>query len=118
VRFYTSQLLNNKDSIARIYAALDSSGYKIYYNFYPNSILKRMETEKQTYYTAYYGKLPENYDSHIYVKFNSIDSAILAQGDMLIDSLHYNLKKSNGADAYISEIAYYHGWPKNKKFKP
>jgi len=118
VRFYADRLPNNKDSIARIYASVDSSGYKIYYNFYPNSILKRMETEKQTYYTAFYGKLSENYNSNIYVKFNSIDSVILAQGDMLIDSLHYNLKKSKGAEAYIVEIVFYHGWPKNKKFKP
>ena len=78
-----------------------------------------METDKQVYYTAYYGKLPLNYNSNIYVKFRPIDSLILAQGDKLIDSLHYNnLKRSKGAEAYIAEVVYFHGWPKHKKFKP
>jgi hypothetical protein len=119
LKFYTERVANSKDSIARVYAAVDSNGYKIYYNFYPNSIVKTAETEKQISYTVYYGKLSENYNKNIYVKFNSIDSLVLSQGDILIDLFQYNnIKKSKGAEAYITEIVYYHGWPKHKDFKP
>lgn len=58
VRFYAVSALQNKSVISKIYASVDSNNMQMYYSFYPDAIIKTIETAKQFSYTAYYDQLP------------------------------------------------------------
>jgi hypothetical protein len=119
LNFYSEKAKKGDTDIQRIYASVDSSGKRSYYSFSADRIVKTTETTKELTYTVYYGPLPEKYDTHLYHKFSFLDSLVLTQGDNLLDSLGLdNFKRSKGSEGYIIEVSYYHGYPKNKKFKP
>lgn len=115
VKFYNESKKNN---IQHIYASVDSSGFRSYYEFYPNKITKTSEVSKQMIYTVFDGDLPKDYDKNIYLKFSPLDKLILNHGNRILDSLGLkNFKRTNNENAFIIEVNYYHGYPKNKSFK-
>jgi hypothetical protein len=116
ISYYVEKMTTDNSDVKRIYASVDSNGHKSYYSFYPDNIV--MTTDKATY-KVFYGQLPANHDSDIFRKFSSLDSLVLKRGDNLLDSLGLKtFKRSTGADSYEIEVIYYHGFPKNKKFRP
>jgi hypothetical protein len=119
IKFYGVHSIKDKPKVDMVYADVDSNGLKMYYSFYPNNIVKTVDSAKVLSYTAFYGKLPENYDKNIFQKFTHLDSLVLKKADTLFGSLGYkHLKKWAGAEAFIIEVNYYHGWPKHRKFQP
>ena len=118
IKFYIEKS-KDKQNIQRIYALVDSSNNTNFYSYYPDRIVKTIEGEKQLTYTVFYGQLPEMFDTKTYQMFSPLDSLILLQGDNILDSLRLNnFKRSKGARAFEIEITYYHGYPKNEKFRP
>ena len=119
IKFYSEKVTKDNSSIKRIYASVKTADSKSYYSFYPDKIVKTTDTAKTLNYTVFFGQLPENYDSNIYQRFSHLDSLVLTKGDKLLDSLRLdNFKTSKGADGFQIEVNYYHGFPKNKKFRP
>ena len=69
-------------------------------------------------YTVFDGDLPQDYNKNIYLKFSPLDKLILNHGNRILDSLGLkNFKRTNNGKAFIIEVNYYHGYPKNKSFK-
>ena len=69
-------------------------------------------------YTVFDGDLPQDYGKNIYLKFSPLDKLILNHGNRILDSLGLkNFKRTNNGKAFIIEVNYYHGYPKNKSFK-
>jgi len=119
IKFYSEREKKGSAEIIRIYASVENTGIRSYYSFYPDRISKTTDSAKELIYVAFFGQLPKNYDFHMYQKFSSLDSLIFKQGDNILDSLGLiNFKRSKGAEAYSIEVNYYHGYPKNKKFRP
>jgi hypothetical protein len=119
IKFYSEKTSKNEKRIKRIYASINRNGHRSYYSFYAGKIVKTTDIAKTLTYTVIYENLPKNYDTTLYQKLSSLDSFVLIQGDNLLDSLGLsNFKKSKGAQGYLIEINYYHGYPKRKKFKP
>lgn len=119
IKFYSEKTSKNNSSIKRIYASVKTDDNKSFYSFYPDKIVKTTDTAKTLIYTVFYGQLQTNYDKHIYQKFSFLDSIVLTKGDNLLDSLGlHNFKTSEGAESFQIEVNYYHGFPKNKKFRP
>ena len=119
VKFYSEKNSKKNPSIKRIYASVKTADNNSYYSFYPDKIVKTTDTAKALIYTIFYGQLPKNYDSNIYQRFSHLDSFVLIKGDKLLDSLGLDdFKTSKGAEGFQIEVNYYHGFPKNKKFRP
>nr|WP_315218811.1 hypothetical protein [uncultured Flavobacterium sp.] len=119
VKFYSEKISKYNKDIARIYAAVDSLGYRSYYKFYPDKIVRTTERSKQMIYTVSKEKLSNVYDKKLYLKFSSLDNLILQRGNRILDSLNLEkFKRSERAEAFIIEVNYYHGYPKHEKFKP
>jgi hypothetical protein len=92
---------------------------KSHYSFYLDKIVKTTDTAKALIYTVFYGQIQTNFDSNTYQRFSNLDSIVLTKGDNLFDSLGLqNFKTSKGANGFLIEVNYYHGFPKNKKFRP
>lgn len=119
IKFFSEKISKNNPSIKRIYASVKTAANYSYYSFYPDKIVKTTDTAKTLIYTVFYRQLPKNYDSNIYQRFSHLDSFVLTKGDKLLDSLGLdNFKTSKGAEGFQIEVNYYHGFPKNKKFRP
>ena len=119
IKFYSEKVTKNNSSIKRIYASVKTADSKSYYSFYPDKIVKTTDTAKGLIYTVFYGQIQANFDSNIYQRFSYLDSTVLIKGDNLLDSLGLdNFKSSKGAEGFQIEVNYYHGYPKNKKFRP
>lgn len=119
IRFYSEKTSKNNSSIKRIYASVRTDDNKTYYSFNPDKIVKTTDTAKTLIYTVFYGQLQKSYDRHMYQRFSSLDSLVLTRGDKLLDSLRLqNFKTSRGTEGFQIEVNYYHGFPKNKKFRP
>ena len=119
IKFYSEKSSKNNSSVKRIYASVKTGNNKSYYSFYPGKIVKTTDTAKTLIYTVFYGQLQTNYDRHIYQRFSFLDSIVLNKGDKLLDSLGlHNFKTSDGTEGFQIEVNYYHGFPKNKKFRP
>ena len=119
IKFYSEKVTKDNSSIKRIYASVKTADNKSYYSFYPDKIVKTTDTTKALIYTVFYGQIQTNLDSNIYQRFSNLDSIVLAKGDNLLDSLGLQkFKTSKGADGFLIEVNYYHGFPKNKKFRP
>jgi hypothetical protein len=119
LKFYIEKKSSESSLPNRIYATIDSSNTKIYYSFYSDRIVKTTSKDPNLSYTLFYGQIEWNPNSKMYGNFSSLDSLILSQGDKLIESNEYTyLKKSKGANGYLIEVVYYHGFPKNKRLKP
>lgn len=119
IKFYSEKGTKDNSSIKRIYASVKTDHSKSYYSFYPDKIVKTTDTAKELIYTVFYGQIQTKFDSNIFQRFSELDSIVLTKGDNLLDSLGlHNFKTSNGADGFQVEVNYYHGFPKNKKFRP
>jgi hypothetical protein len=118
VRFYAEKSSRLSTDMKRIYASTGRNKNKSYYSFYPDRIVKTMESTKNLIYTVFYGEISANYNSAIFQKLSSLDSLVLSNGDRLLDSLGLKFKKAAGATGYEIEVNYYHGYPRKKKFKP
>jgi hypothetical protein len=119
IKFYTERISKNNSSIKRIYASVKTGDSQSYYSFYPDKIVKTTDKAKTLIYTVSYEPLQTSYDTDIYQKFSVIDSIVLSKGDKLLDSLGLNnFKTSKGANAFMIEVNYYHGFPKGKRFRP
>ena len=119
IKFYSEKISKEKPFIKRIYASVKSADNKSYYSFYPDKIVKTTDTAKALIYTVFYGQIQTNFDSNIYQRFSYLDSLVLTKGDNLLNSLGlHNFKTSKGAKSFEIEVNYYHGFPKNKKFRP
>jgi len=113
------QNLEDKPGVEKLYAAIDTGGNKIYYSFYPDKIMKTTENEKQLSFTTIYGQLERPYDPTLYRKFSPLDSIVLARGDSLLNAAGLtNFKRAKGAIAYVIQVYWYHGYPKNSRFRP
>ncbi len=119
IKFYSEKVTKDNSSMKRIYASTKTADCKSYYSFYPNRIVKTTDTAKSLIYNVFYGQIQTKFDSNIFQRFSDLDSIVLTKGDKLLDSLGlHNFKTSNGADGFKIEVNYYHGFPKNKKFRP
>ena len=119
IKFYSEKISKENPSIKRIYASVKTTDNKSYYSFYPDKIVKTTDTAKALIYTVFYGQIQTNFDSNIYQRFSYLDSIVLTRGDKLLDSLGLrNFKTSRGAEGFEIEVNYYHGFPKDKKFRP
>jgi hypothetical protein len=119
IKFYSEKVTKDNSTIKRIYASVKTANSKSYYSFYPDKIVKTTDTAKALIYTVFYGQIQTNFDNNIFQRFYNLDSIVLTKGDNLLDSLGlHNFKTSNGADGFQIEVNYYHGFPKNKKFRP
>jgi hypothetical protein len=119
IKFYSEKISKNNSSVKRIYASVKIGDNESYYSFYPDKIVKTTDTAKTLIYTVSYGQLQTSNDRNIYQKFSLLDSMILTKGDNLLDSLGFhNFRTSIGAKGFQTEVNYYHGFPKNKKFRP
>ena len=118
IKFYLEKRDKKSKSIERVYAVVDSSGYRSYYNFFPDRIQRTTEISKNMIYTAFYGELPKKYSNKEFVNFSALDSLVLNQGNNILNSLSLEkFKKSIGSKAFIIEVNYYHGYPKSEPFK-
>jgi hypothetical protein len=106
---------NKKDK--RIIIKVDNS---VYYSIYYDLIAKHTKQNKGLGYWLFYGEIPkEMNDPKYYQKLSELDSLVLSKSDKILDSLKWNdFKRWNGATAFDIEVVYYHGFPKNEKFKP
>jgi hypothetical protein len=119
IKFYSEKVTKDISSIKRIYASVRTADSKSYYSFYPDKIVKTTDTAKTLIYTVYYGQIQTNFDSNSFQRFSYLDLIVLTKGNSLLDSLGLqNFKTSKGADGFQIEVNYYHGFPKNKRFRP
>jgi hypothetical protein len=113
LRFYVEQTGEQQKSVKKVYAAVDSSGIKIYYSFYPNRILKVKENENLVFTGS---SLTEK--GLIYQGISRLDSIVFAKAVLTLASLNLNWKSPGSTVAFIPEVLYYNGQPKSYKFRP
>jgi len=106
--------LNNKKRI--VIKVADS----VYYSLYSDRINKHTKKDKNLVYRLFYGEIPKDLGAQIaYRKLSKLDSLVLSESEKILDSLKWNdFKRWNGATVFEIEVLYYHGFPKNEKFKP
>jgi len=116
-KYYFEKGLKNSNYKERLLVIIDNS---FYYSFYSDKIVKQTKKDKQLIYTLFFDKIPENLnDAKYYQNLNKMDSIVLTESNKILGSLNLqNFKKWNGAKAFLIELNYYHGYPKNNKFKP
>ena len=115
-KFYIETDLKESRYEKRLLATIDNS---LYYSFYPDKIVKQTKDNKELIYTLHFDELPDNYNKNIFGELSATDSLILSKGSAILDSLGWtDYQKSNDARAFLIEVNYYHGYPKNKRFKP
>ncbi|WP_289046748.1 hypothetical protein [uncultured Olleya sp.] len=92
----------------------------VYYSIYYDLIAKHSKPEKGLGYWLFYEEIPQEMnDPKYYQKLSELDSLVLSKSNKILDSLKWNdFKRWNGATAFEIEVVYYHGFPKNEKFKP
>lgn len=119
IKFYAVKALGDKNTIEKIYADIDSNNIKKYYSFYPDRIVMTDERRKQLSYTVVFQQLPNKYDNNIYRPLSLLDSLVFSKAMTLLSRTEYsNLKKPKEASGFVIVVNYYHGFPKNQKFKP
>lgn len=108
--------IDNK-KVKRIVIKVDNS---IYYSIYYDLIAKHTKQDKALGYWLFYEEIPKVMnDPKYYQKLSKLDSLVLFESNKILDSLKWdNFKRWNGATAFEIEVVYYHGFPKNEKFKP
>ncbi|NHM01570.1 hypothetical protein [Flavobacterium difficile] len=116
-KYYIEKDLKNNKYKERLLATIDNS---VYYSIYSDKIVKQTKKNKQLIYTLFFDNIPENLnDTKYYQNLTKMDSIVLTESNKILNSLNLqNFKKWNGAKAFIIEVNYYHGYPKNRKFKP
>ena len=116
VKYYVQKELNDEDYKKRILIKVADS---VYYSLYSDGISKRTKKDKNSIYRLFYGEIPKELGAQIaYQKLSKLDSLILSSSNLILDSLKWNnFKRWNGATAFNIEVIYYHGFPKNRKFK-
>lgn len=116
-KYYIEKGLKNSNYRERLLVIIDNC---VYYSFYSDKIVKQTKKDKQLIYTLFFDKIPENLnDTKYYQNLTKMDSIVLTESNKILNSLNLqNFKKWKGAKAFIIEVDYYHGYPKNKKFKP
>jgi hypothetical protein len=113
VKFYSLAEKGNKTKIKKIYADVDSSGYKSFYSFYPNSLLVTSERSPQTMITLVFD------DAEGYKPFTTFDSLIVRQANKLFASRGLDsFMVRSGATGFQEVIYFLHGWPKGRKLQP
>ncbi|MGY3795165.1 hypothetical protein [uncultured Aquimarina sp.] len=92
----------------------------VFYSLYSDEINKLTNKDQNSVYQLFYGEIPKEADAQIaYQKISELDSLVLTKSNKILDSLSWNnFKRWNGATGFVIEVIYYHGFPKNKKFKP
>ncbi len=112
-KFFIETDLKESQYEKRLLATIDNS---LYYSFYPDKIVKQTREHKELIYTLYFDRLPDNYDRNNFEKISATDSIILSKGSAILDSLGWtDYQKSKDASAFLIEVNYYHGYPKNKR---
>ena len=115
-KFYIETDLKESQNEKRLLATVNNL---FYYSFYPDKIVKQTREHKELIYTLYFDQLPDNYDRNSFEKLSATDSIVLSKGSTILDSLGWmDYQKSNDARAFLIEVNYHHGYPKNKRFKP
>ncbi|MEG9328137.1 hypothetical protein V6B16_09365 [Salinimicrobium catena] len=117
LKFYTEVDLKEDRHRKKLVAKVNNSAY---YSFYPDKIVKHTREEKQLIYTLFFEQIPKEMDDpKYYQKLSAIDSLVLSKGDRILDSLQWqNYQRPHGASAFQIEVNFYHGYPKNEKFRP
>jgi|GEM_PF-1490023 hypothetical protein len=119
IKFFVVNSPNDKSSVSKLYADVDSNGIRRYYSFYPEGIMMTDERAKNRSYNVLFKQLPDNFDSNVYHSFSKLDTLVFDKAERLLESSEYShLKSVKGATGYEIEIYYLHGFPKNKKFVP
>lgn len=119
IRFYAVKFPRDKSILEKVYAEVDSNDIKRFYSFYADRIVVTDERAKALSYMVIFQKLPDNYDSNMYRRFSRLDTVVFSKAKSLLDTSNYsNLKGLQGAEGYLIEVNYYHGFPKNKMFVP
>lgn len=113
IKFYTQEDIHEK----RILVDVDNA---VYYKIDTKATTKYERENKELTYTLYYGPFEEKDESLKHLKsLSKIDSLVLSESDRILDSLNWKtFTKAKGASAFEIEVANYHGFPRNKKFKP
>ena len=113
IKFYTQEDIQEK----RILVDVDNT---VYYRINVRETTKHERENKELTYTLYYGPFEEEDESLKQRKsLSKLDSLVLSESDRILDSLNWKtFTRAKGASAFEIEIAYYHGFPRNKKFKP
>lgn len=116
-KYYFEKGLKNSNYRERLLVVIDNT---VYYSLYSDKIVKQTKKDNQLINTLFFDKIPENLNgTKYYQNLTKMDSIILTESNKILDSLNLpNFKKWNGAKAFIIEVNYYNGYPKNKKLKP
>lgn len=119
IKFYVDYSSRGKSEIDKVYADADSNGIKRFYSFYLDRIVMTDERAKNLSYTVSFHQLPDKLDSTIYQPLSPWDTLVFSKAVTILNATKYlDLKNPKGATCYEIVINYYHGFPKNKKFKP
>jgi hypothetical protein len=119
IKFFEINTQDDKSSISKVYAEVDSVGVKRFYSFYSDEIVMTDKRAKGRCYTVIYHKLPNNYEINTYNRFSKLDTLVFTKAEKILETSKYShLKRLKGAEGYQIEVYYYHGFPKNKRFKP
>jgi hypothetical protein len=114
LRFYIERDSDTGLRVKRVYAEADSSGFKTYFSFYPDRIIKVNEIEN----LLYTGVDQKNLGSDAYREVSKFDNNVFVKASHILDSLRLVWKKPTDIEAFISEVHYYHGRPKGVKLGP
>ena len=119
IKIYAVNSPDNKYSIIKLYAEIDSNGIKRYYSFYSKGIIMTDERAKNLSYNVLFKQLPNNFDGNIYQRFSKFDTLVFDKVEMLLKRSEYShLKSVKGSNGYEIEVYYLHGFPKDRKFQP
>ncbi|MCJ7756622.1 MAG: hypothetical protein MUP24_00640 [Gillisia sp.] len=114
--FYIENDLKDNIYKKRLIASIDKNDY---YIFYKDQIIKVSKDKKNLVYTLHNKEQSQIYNSENFKKLSKTDSIILSKGNDILDSLKWtDFKKYNRESGFVIEVNYYHGYPKNKRFKP
>jgi len=111
--FYVERKSEQSKDVEKVYAEADSSGTKTYFSFYPNRILKVKEREN-----VIFTGVTQSERGSVHQEISSFDAMVFTKAVLLLDSLQLNWKSPGNIVAFIPEVLYYHGRPKNYKLKP
>jgi hypothetical protein len=119
IKFYAVKSPNDKSSVIKLYADVDSNGIRRFYSFYPKGIVMTDERAKNLSYAVLFKPLPDIFDSNAFRRFSKLDTFVFDKAETVLKSSEYfHLKSAKGATGYEVEVYYLHGFPKNGKFHP
>jgi hypothetical protein len=103
----------------KLVAKADSNGITKYYSFYSDRIIMASETQKQLSNSVVFENIRGNETVGIFRELTPLDTFVFSKSNKYLNSPEFaHLRKPLGAKGFVTEVYYYHGYPKNRKFQP